>query len=242
MLQAPILYFDSIDSTNNRAAQMIDADKSVEGLTLVTQQQTSGKGQRGNVWKDEVGQSLLMSIVLQPKVPVDAQFSFSAAVAVAVAHVLQSLDAGLDVRIKFPNDIIINDKKAAGILIENSLRGSNWTHAIVGAGINILQQNFENLPNATSLFMASQKEFDPNQIMHLIRKEIIENTRSSDLSPFLKAYNELLYKRGSAQYFSEQGTIFEAIIKGVNDKGQMELLMPDHKSAFYSNGELAWVW
>lgn len=242
VLQAPIIRFDSLDSTNNRAAQMIDADTSEEGLTIVALEQTAGKGQRGNVWKGEPAQSLLMSIVLQPKVPIDAQFSFSAAVAVAVATVIQDLEPELNVCIKFPNDIIINDKKAAGILIENSLRGNIWTHAIVGTGINIHQRTFDGLPNATSLFLATKKVWDMDVILHLARQKIIEYTRGRNLDYYLKCYNDLLYKRRERQTFSENGSSFSAIVLNVNAAGQLVLQLEEGKICAYAHGELSWVW
>ncbi len=242
VLQAPIIRFDSLDSTNNRAAQMIDADTSEEGLTIVALEQTAGKGQRGNVWKDEPAQSLLMSIVLQPKVTLEAQFSFSAAVAVAVATLIQDLEPALNVYIKFPNDIIINDKKAAGILIENSLRGNLWTHAIVGTGINLRQRSFKQLPHATSLYLATKKDWDIDMVMHLLRQKIVEYTRGRNLDYYLKCYNDLLYRRGLRQRFSENGSVFEAIVLEVNASGQLLLQIEEGNIQAYAHGELAWVW
>lgn len=242
MLQAPILRFDILDSTNNRAAQLIDADTSAEGLTILTQQQSAGKGQRGNSWKDEAGQSLLMSIVLQPRVTVEAQFSFSAAVAVAVADALSALGPDLDIRIKFPNDIIINDKKAAGILIENAFRGNSWTHAIVGIGINVLQQKLEGLPNATSLYRELKKPVEQELVLQLVRQKVVEYTRGSNLEYYRKCYNLMLYKQAAVQRFSEQGVPFDAIIVQANAAGQLELQLEEGNIKAYNHGEVSWVW
>ncbi|MGC4058816.1 MAG: biotin--[acetyl-CoA-carboxylase] ligase [Chitinophagaceae bacterium] len=132
VLDAPIIRLDSVDSTNNYAAGLIDADKAYHGLTVLANCQTQGKGQRGNVWKDLPGESVLMSVVLEPSRPVDRQFELSALVAAAVAEVLRDILSYSDIFIKYPNDIIINDKKAAGILIENVLRGALWTQCYSG--------------------------------------------------------------------------------------------------------------
>lgn len=243
MLQAPILHFYSLDSTNNRAAQMIDADTAQAGLTIIAQEQSSGKGQRGNIWSDEAGKSLLMSIILQPTVAIDAQFSFSAAISVAVAEAIQSLDPSMDVRIKFPNDIIINDKKAAGILIENSLRGNNWTHAIVGIGINLLQKEFpKHLPNATSLFLATGKEWTQEEILNMVRTKAIENTSTPFLKHYLDRYNQLLYKRSQIQTFANGEEVFDSIILGVDEKGQLFLQFADASIKNFAHGKLNWVW
>ncbi|MBL7712256.1 MAG: biotin--[acetyl-CoA-carboxylase] ligase [Chitinophagaceae bacterium] len=242
VLQAPILRFDILDSTNNRAAQLIDADTSVEGLTIITREQSAGKGQRGNTWKDEAGLSLLMSIVLQPRVSTDAQFSFSAAVAVAVADALSALGPDMDVRIKFPNDIIINDKKAAGILIENAFRGSSWTHAIVGIGINVLQQEFTDLPHATSLLRELRKRVEPELVLQLVRQKVVEYTRGSNLEYYRKCYNLMLYRQAAVQRFSEQGVPFDAIIVQANAAGQLELQLEEGNIKAYHHGEVSWIW
>lgn len=243
MLQAPILRFDTLDSTNNRAAQIIDADKAQAGLTIVARQQSAGRGQRGNSWIGLPNQALLMSIVLQPKMAIEAQFSFSAAVAVSIVEVLKSLDRRLDLSIKFPNDIIINDKKAAGILIENSIRGNQWTHAIVGIGLNVLQHHFDpNLPNANSLFLATQKEWVIEGLLLAIRKKIIENTMKEDLKTYIQQYNQLLYKRTHKQRFAEAGEQWEAIICRVNENGMIELKHNDGTVKAYPHGVLQWIW
>jgi BirA family biotin operon repressor/biotin-[acetyl-CoA-carboxylase] ligase len=222
---------------------MIDADKAQHGMTIVTEKQTAGKGQRGNPWVDDTAQSLLMSIILQPKQPIEAQFAFSASVAVALVDVLQSLDKKIDVSIKFPNDIIISDKKAAGILIENSIRGTVWTHAIVGVGLNVLQHHFDdNLPNAISLLLATQKPWVIEGLLLSIRQRIIEYTSVQDLSPMLEKYNQLLYKRGRKQLFAEGENKFEALISGVNEKGKLLLQHSDNQLVAYPHGQLTWIW
>jgi BirA family transcriptional regulator, biotin operon repressor / biotin---[acetyl-CoA-carboxylase] ligase len=243
VLQAPILRFDKLDSTNNYAAQMIDADTSQPGLTIIAHQQTAGKGQRGNIWNDVPDESLLMSIILQPKETVDEHFSFSAAVAVAVAELVQSLDELITVRIKFPNDIIIDDKKAAGILIENSIRGNTWTHAIVGVGINVLQHHFDNsLSNATSLFLATKKTWVMEGLLLAVRQRIIEYTMNRSSETMLAQYNQLLYKKGQMQKFSDGADVFERRVCIVNRHGKLILQDGAGNVMDYAHGQLKWVW
>lgn len=243
MLQAPVLWFDSLDSTNNCAAQMVDADKAQAGLTILAQHQTAGKGQRGHTWLEEAAQSVLMSIVLQPNIPIDEQFSFSAAVAVAIADVLQALDPQLVVRIKFPNDIIINDKKAAGILIENSFRGHVWSTAIVGIGINVLQDKFpKDLTHASSLYIATQKCWDIPALATQLRGKVITYTHGYSLRPFMDLYNQLLYRRGLQQIFDADGHRFSAEIIAVTSQGMLQLRHADDTIHNYPHGQLNWVW
>ena len=93
ILNASIIELDTIDSTNNYAMWLIDADTAQAGLTIVTKVQTAGKGQRGKLWVDNPGESLLMSIVLAPVYKIERQFSFNVAISLAIADVLQEIQA-----------------------------------------------------------------------------------------------------------------------------------------------------
>ena len=240
----PIIELDSIDSTNNYAMQLIDANKAQHGLTIVTQSQSEGKGQRGKSWLDAPGQSLLMSIIILPQKEINHQFVFNAAVAVAIANVLQNSDQSWDVRIKWPNDIIINAKKAGGILIENILRGSRWTHSVVGLGLNVKQASFpDTLPFATSLKIASGNDIDITKLRNDIRENIIVS--ASYLLPpekIMAQYNEYLYKHNQKQAFSDTTGTWEATILNVHKDGTLEVQLNDGTTAFYHHGQVTWDW
>jgi len=222
---------------------LIDADKAQNGLTLVTKIQTAGKGQRGNVWRDEPGQSVLMSLIVQPEMPVEQQFCFNTAIAVAVATVLQSFEEDWNVQIKWPNDIIVNDKKAGGILVENTFRGSSWTHSVIGLGLNVLQASFpEDLPRATSLYIASPKQRDVQALAMLLREQIIRNIYSGHITTFLDLYNHNLYRRGQLQRFTDGTEEWDAWILGVNKDGQLVVRFDDGSTAAYTHGVVSWKW
>lgn len=242
VLQAPILRFDILESTNNYAAKIIDADKAQAGLTIVAREQSAGRGQRGNSWKGGHNQSLLMSIVLRPTTPIDEQFVFLSTVAVAVAQAIQSVDQGLRVRIKFPNDIIVNDKKAAGILIENALRGNHWTQAIIGLGINVLQSHFEDLPQATSLLMESGKAFSIEDLMVLTRTAIVERAVGAPNEDYVEEYNRLLFKNNERQSIRIEGTLIEVTILGVSRQGFLHVQLPNGTLQKLAHGSFSWVW
>ena len=240
----PIIELDSVDSTNNYAMQLIDADKAQQGMTIVTRSQTNGKGQRGKTWIDKPGQSLLMSIIISPKLLISEQFIFNATIAVTIANVLQNLDNDWSVRIKWPNDIIINDKKAGGILIENIFRGSLWAHSVIGLGLNIAQTNFDaELPYATSLKIASGRDFDNVEIRNSIRESILlvaTNPLSEEIS--MKKYNEYLYKGGQKQTFSNNNTKWEVNILNANADGTLCVQLEDGTILSYYHGQATWEW
>ncbi len=241
MSDLPLIELSSVDSTNNYAMRLIDADKAYPGTAIVALSQTGGKGQRGRTWIDEPGQSLLMSLITDPKRPVTDQFIFNSSVAVAIAMVLKQLHQYWQVAIKWPNDIIINDKKAGGILIENILRGSKWANAVVGLGLNIRQSSFPtDLPIATSLKIESGQEYEISVIRDLIRDAVM----SVVWVPVndMEQYNALLYKKGQIQTFSTDGNKWDAQIVQANPDGSLSLQLIDGTIASYYHGQITWEW
>lgn len=244
MLDAPIIELDTIDSTNNYAMRLIDADTAHAGLTILARQQTRGKGQRERIWVDSPGESLLASFVCTPDCSVDEQPIFNAASAVAVADVLAHLYEGWDIRIKWPNDIILNDKKAGGILIENVLRGNGWIYSIVGLGLNVLQGSFPtDLPNATSLWCASGKHFSLSAVFDAIRKELLKRTHQPlNGNEVITEYNNYLFKRDQWQLFSDGVGEWTAYILKVESNGQLQVRESNGEISSYSHGTVLWKW
>jgi BirA family biotin operon repressor/biotin-[acetyl-CoA-carboxylase] ligase len=224
--------------------QLIDANKAQHGLTIVAQSQSAGKGQRGRQWVDEPGQSLLMSIIILPKQEISTQFTFNASVAVAIADALQDMDKDWPIHIKWPNDIIIGDKKAGGILIENVLRGSRWTHSVIGLGLNVKQRSFPpDLPFATSLAMATGDEINIIKLRDNIRNRILV-AAPCPLPPekIMTRYNSYLYKRNLRQTFTEGDRKFEATILNAHTDGTLEVQLDDGSIVRYQHGQVMWNW
>lgn len=240
----PIIALDSIDSTNNYAMQLIDADKAQHGLTITTRQQTAGKGQRGRQWQDIPGESLLMSIITVPSVRIDKQFAYNASIAVAIAEVLEEIYKNWSIRIKWPNDIIINDKKAGGLLIENIIRGGRWIYSVIGFGLNVLQKEFhQDLPFATSLKIAGGEDFDIDMLRDRLRERILDYTSGQiDTHILLQRYNELLYQKGNRQKFTDGAHEWQAIIKSTNEDGTLRVQLADGSITHYKHGLYTWVW
>ena len=222
--------------------KLIDGNKAQHGVVVTAKKQTNGKGQRGKTWVGEVGQSLMMSIIVQPNMPIGYQFAFNASIAVAIASVLEILDNKWEVKIKWPNDIIINDKKAGGILIENVLRGNIWVNAIIGLGLNINQSSFPvDLPFAISLKMAANFDFD----LEIIRDKITDNILSTienkiGADEIMGKYNERLYKRGKLQMFAKDGQRIELLIIGAATDGTLKVQNQSGDLVSYRHGKVIW--
>jgi BirA family biotin operon repressor/biotin-[acetyl-CoA-carboxylase] ligase len=244
ILNAPLIELSAIDSTNNYAMGLIDDGSAQPGLTITANEQTKGKGQRGKKWEGTVGENLLMSIILEPVYPIEEQFLFSANIAAAIANVLQNLNEQWNVQIKWPNDIIINDKKAGGILIENVIRGNTWSYSIIGFGLNVLQYYFPNyLPFATSLRLASGKTFSVIDIRDKLRHAIIEQTFTRrSAQEVMGAYNNFLFRKDKDQLFSDGIHSCPAVVKEATPQGQLRVQLADGTIAIYTHGSVTWEW
>jgi BirA family biotin operon repressor/biotin-[acetyl-CoA-carboxylase] ligase len=157
-----VLVFDHVDSTNTRAAALADTDSEADGLVLIAENQTAGRGQYGRVWQSRAGSSLLMSVVLKTPLELRRPVILTAWAAVSVAEAILTL-TGAQARIKWPNDLLIRGKKVCGILIEQTATAAGLT-TIAGIGLNLTQTAEEfaqaELPDATSLGIVSGGLFD----------------------------------------------------------------------------------
>jgi len=148
LLGEPLIELTTINSTNIYAMDQVHRGLALSGSCYTTDFQTAGKGQHGRVWESEKGQNLLSSYVLELKqlktgkiwTPAD-QIGFSAVIALGARAFFASF-AGEETKIKKPNDIYYRDRKAGGILIENLVRGKEWTWTVIGIGMNINQASF----------------------------------------------------------------------------------------------------
>lgn len=232
------LRFDELSSTNDYAAELLAAalpsstkSKPAEGTVIRADRQSAGRGQFGSRWESDHGKNLTFSVILYPEwLEVSAQFQLSMAVALAVHDTIGSLYSGpLPVRIKWPNDLYIGDRKTGGILIQNSLSGITIQSSIIGIGLNINQLHFDpNVPNPTSLASASGQSFNLDHVMdHLF--ECLEHRYlqlKTGKAVFIRAaYEALLYRRGVSSNFMETATeqVFSGIIEGVTDAGQLRI-------------------
>src|SRR5436190_13637804 len=147
-----VLVYDSLDSTNTRGAALAATDDA-DGLVLIADVQTAGRGQYGRVWQSRPGGSLLMSVVLRPPAELRRPVVLTAWAAVSVAEAVLAL-TGAQARIKWPNDLLVRGKKVCGILIEQTGTGGEVT-TVAGIGLNLNQTADEfaqaTLPDATSL-------------------------------------------------------------------------------------------
>lgn len=133
LIGCKIIHHHTLDSTNEQLKKI--ASEEVEGTVVVSEEQTGGKGRLGRTWTSSKGKGIYMSILLKPEIhPQDAS-KITQIIAASVVLALKGLN--IDAKIKWPNDIIVNSKKVAGVLTEMSGELMRVDHIIVGTGINI---------------------------------------------------------------------------------------------------------
>ena len=220
-----LIELESVDSTNNYAMGRIHAGLASDGLVCLARYQSAGKGQRGKAWLSESGQSLIMSLVIQPApLRITQQFLFSAAVALGILDLVQ-LFQEKKWTIKWPNDIYWGDRKAGGILIENIIRGQNWPWAVVGIGINLNQETFpEEIPNAISLKKITGIHYNlvevARQLVPSIRDRI--GVLRDDPDRILHELNQFLYKRNQSIALQKGNEMIIATILNINSAGILQ--------------------
>lgn len=200
------------------------------GTVIYTPSQTAGRGQKGNSWESEDGKNLTFSLLLkQPPVKARDQFYLSEAAALAVVEALTAL-AGNGFTVKWPNDVYWQDKKVCGMLIENSLNGSDIAHSIIGIGINVNQERFlSDAPNPVSLINITGHEHDLEALLRQVCTRIEGLVESlSDDSARIDLHNRYmaaLYRNDGKEYPFEDasGHRFMGSIAGISPDGTLTL-------------------
>jgi len=223
------IHLESTVSTNLHASDLLSGKMITEPTVIVADFQTGGKGQGGNVWESEASQNLLFSLVIFPKkIKTKEQFYISKIVAIAVK---EAISAHLQkVKIKWPNDILVDKQKISGILIENTLKGDMIGSCIIGVGINVNQTKFS-IP-AVSLKSIRGKEFDCNAILESFINTFhywLEILQNRDFTQIDLEYYKGLYGFQENLWFSWGGIEFEAIVEGVEPDGYLVLKAKDGK-------------
>jgi len=242
-----IITLENIDSTNNYAAELLKNTSTVEGTVVFAHEQFAGKGQRGNTWQSEKGKNLTFSILLFPKhIAADEQFLLNKAIALGIYDFLKNeLEEQTAIKIKWPNDILVDNKKIAGILIENSLRNNTIQSSIVGIGFNLNQVFFENIPQAISLQQFTKKSYEVMDTLKTLC-QFMEYRYLQLKTKYLQKINgdylEALYRLNESHHFLFKNEIIKATIRGVSREGKLMLEKSDLKQLECNFKEVSFVY
>lgn len=208
-------HFENCFSTNDEILSVLNEDESTAVFTF---NQTKGRGQYGNIWKVIPNQNLAYSLALKTsKVNISDTF-LNYYTAIIVRDFLANL-TNANVKIKWPNDIILNGKKVCGILIEKK-KIDHEEYYIIGIGINVLQNDFSHLPKAGSVLSVTGLNFDLNQFVNEFHQHII--SRLKDIDPeemILNIYNNSLFRKDEISVFQKNDLRQNGIIKNADKNG-----------------------
>lgn len=240
-----IIFLSEVDSTNSYAIELLKNVKLSEGTAVHAASQIQGRGQRGNTWESEPSMNLTVSYVFSPTfLETKKQFLLYQISALAVYDVLSELTGKgqFDIKIKWPNDILINKKKVCGILIENILQHNFISNCVIGIGININQISLPD--HATSLKKETGLDFDIKDCLNRLSVHLEKyylSARSGNHSLIAEKYQSKLLNIGHKQEFEIDGQKVSKVIRGVNEEGCLVLGNDQEENVIYSVKELKWI-
>lgn len=234
------LHFESLGSTNQKLYQLAGID--VPSWTIVSaDKQSSGKGYANNVWQSEDYKNATFSFLLRYPFDVQGELAmFNMWISTEITQFLSKWQ--IEAKVKWPNDIILNNKKIAGILIETKLIGDKTKFCVIGLGININQENFGELDHVSSLKLEN-KSFTFNvqsfirDLMHHFYKNFYKmETKQFDL--IYNTYHKQLYKRGKVAVFDINNQKMNGIIQFVNREGNLIVDLEDRGKKTFRHKEI----
>ncbi|MFN3874954.1 MAG: biotin--[acetyl-CoA-carboxylase] ligase [Flavobacteriales bacterium] len=231
----PLLEFDSVESTNKTAAELVAAGTATHGAAILAHEQRDGQGQRNRHWQSVAGRDLTFSLVCTPKgLRADRQFALSKVAALAVHDALRERVQG-DVRIKWPNDLLIEGRKAAGILIQCDVMGEHVGTAIVGIGLNVNSAAFPHELAATSLLLETRTEHPLREVLQRVLERFGHWWRKWESAPEagLQTYTDRLWTRGRWAPMVLDGTAITARALDVDEQGRLLIEAEDGSVAAY---------
>ena len=212
-----LIYFNNCASTQDELIDFLNQHYlSEDFLAVYTFNQTKGRGQYGNSWENLPEENLAYSFALKTKNINVSDTCFNFYTAILVRDFIANLTK-TEVKIKWPNDLILKNKKICGMLFEKSKN-----YFVVGIGINILQENFKNLPKAGSVLSQTGLSFELKAFTeslhqylfeHLVQKEIPNN--------ILELYQLHLYRKNEVSVFEKNKVRQNGIIQNVDETGHI---------------------
>lgn len=224
-----IHHYYKIGSTNS-AAMEAAAEGAPEGSVFLAEEQVAGRGRGANTWYSARSAGIYCSVVLRPNLPPSDALVLALAAGLAVHAAIQEIDARVNPDLKWPNDLLLEDKKFCGILTEMNAEATRVRYVVVGIGINVNQPKFsEELRGvATSLRLASGTEWSRVEVaaallksLHREYRDLLDkpNARESILRRFAEHSS---YVRGRKVRVEENGG-FDGVTEGLDSRGFLKV-------------------
>ncbi len=225
------LFLHDVESTNTYAMNLLRNVNPIEGTVVHTDNQTQGKGQRGALWTSKIGQNITVSVILKPQfLGLDRTFYLSKISALAIYDVLTDIlsNSQYDIKIKWPNDILVNSRKIAGVLIENNFSAHAIQYSVIGVGLNVNQDEFGDFERtATSIKLLLDRDFDRKKALELLCQKLEKwylKLKEQKFELIDEMYLGYLFGINQSLSFENMDkTVFEGKIIGVNKEGKLRI-------------------
>lgn len=240
-----IIHLTETESTNTYAMDVVAKTNPSEGTCVIADYQTGGKGQIGRYWHSEESKNILVSYIFYPNtLQVQDQFYLNIISGLAVRDVVATYVSA--VKIKWPNDIYVEDRKIAGILVQNTLRETNIKTTIIGIGLNVNQTIFPiDIPNPTSLSLLIDRVFDIQEILALLSSRLefyYLKLKNGHLVTLLEVYLSHLYRKDEwAVFKDDKDLIFKGKITGIDTQGRLKIELEDGGVHVFGFREISFV-
>jgi BirA family biotin operon repressor/biotin-[acetyl-CoA-carboxylase] ligase len=220
-----LVYVPQCHSTNTLATELSQKADTPEGTLIITNHQIAGRGQRGSSWEAAPGENLTFSLILKPTfLQAQNQFQLNQAFSLGVLdYVKGKLDT--DIKVKWPNDVMVNERKVCGILFENQISGNELRHSIVGIGLNVNQQSFQ-YPTAGSLRLFSHQTYSLAPELEVLLQHLESRylmLKEGKHEKLKTEYLQHLYRLGEMHRFDNHEMEFDGIISGVDEVGRLRI-------------------
>lgn len=227
-----LFYIKECSSTNDEISKFLLYENS-DFVALHTFNQTGGRGQYGNTWSSTAEKNLAYTLAVKTENFSLSDFLFNYYTAIIINDFLANLTENT-IKIKWPNDIILKNKKIVGILIEKKKINQN-NYFIIGAGFNILQEKFDEISNAGSLLTQTGRRFNLNEFtiaLHDFMVERLKKIPSED--EIIEYFNANLFRKDEISVFELDGKRQNGIIKNADRNGEILIeLENDGLQSFY---------
>lgn len=212
-----LIYYKHCASTQDEIIDFINTNHLTEDfLAVYTFNQTKGRGQYGNSWQTLPEENLAYSFAIKTKNISVSDVTLNYYTAILIRDFIANLTQ-TDVKIKWPNDLILKNKKICGMLFEKRKK-----YFIVGIGINILQKNFESLPKAGSIYTQTHLNSDLKIFAESLHHYILENLTQKPIpNNVVEIYNTHLYKRNEIAVFEKNKSRQNGMIEKADENGHL---------------------
>ena len=216
-----VYYFDSIDSTNIYANTI--ANQASEGSVVVSKEQTQGKGRSGKVWVSDNDQGIYFSTILKPSIPISRASFLTQVAGAALATSLERL--GVVCQIKWPNDLVLNGRKIAGILTEMRAEIESISYIIVGIGVNIGPKTFEESISTVATSLANEgyqiQDLDLLRAFFIDFEDLYEDFKKRDYSRILGILKDKSAVLGKEIYLIRDGQKDKVFAENIDEYGNL---------------------